>query len=103
MYGGGVCTLGPSTALHLDDTNIDIVVTSIRNQCLDQAHFRHFGLEPQTANIICVKSTAHFRADFEPIAHQVLTVAVPGLYPCQFSPGQYRNVRHGLKRYCHVD
>lgn len=82
MYGGGVATLGPSCVLHIEGADIAIVVTSIRNQCLDLAQFTHFGLDPRKADIIVVKSTAHFRADFEPIAAKVIPVAAPGLFPC---------------------
>ncbi len=85
MYGGGTATLGPSCALRLLETDADItvVVTSIRNQCLDLAQFMHFGLDPRAARIVVVKSTTHFRADFEPIAAKVIAVAAPGLFPCQ--------------------
>ncbi len=82
MYGGGIATLGPSCVLHIEGADISIVVTGIRNQCLDLAQFTHFGLDPRKAKIIVVKSTAHFRADFEPIAAKVIPVAAPGLFPC---------------------
>lgn len=85
MYGGGVATLGPACVLRILDTpaEVTVVVTSIRNQCLDLAQFTHFGLSPATARIVVVKSTAHFRADFEPIASEVICVAAPGLFPCE--------------------
>ncbi|GGH18215.1 Microcystin degradation protein MlrC, contains DUF1485 domain [Cribrihabitans marinus] len=86
MYGGGTATLGPSAVLSPIGTGIRIVVTSIRNQCLDLGHFAHFGLDPAAARIVCVKSTAHFRAAFEPIAATVIPVASPGLFPCRISP-----------------
>jgi microcystin degradation protein MlrC len=84
MYGGGVATLGRSCALHVEEAGADVtvVVTSIRNQCLDLAQFKHFGLDPARARIVVVKSTAHFRADFEPIAAKVIAVGAPGLFPC---------------------
>ena len=84
MYGGGVATMGPSCALRLLDicAEITVVVTSIRNQCLDLAQFTQFGLDPAAARIIVVKSTTHFRADFEPIAALVIPVCAPGLFPC---------------------
>lgn len=84
MYGGGIATLGPSCVLRILDTPADlrVVVTSIRNQCLDRAQFTHFGLHPEQARIVCVKSTAHFRADFEPIAQDVIPLAAPGAFPC---------------------
>lgn len=93
MYGGGVATLGPSAALKLDGTQIRIVVTSIRNQCLDLALFRHFGLSPEKARIVCVKSTAHFRADFDKIAYQTLLTAAPGQFPCQLDSAQFTKLR----------
>ncbi|MEM7089823.1 MAG: M81 family metallopeptidase [Pseudomonadota bacterium] len=97
MYGGGTATLGPSAALELVGTRIRIVVTSIRNQCLDLAQFRHFDLEPEDARILCVKSTAHFRADFEPIAQQVLLCAAPGQFPCLLRDVPYANLRPGVR------
>ncbi|MEX0329295.1 MAG: M81 family metallopeptidase [Ruegeria sp.] len=97
MYGGGVATLGPSAALRLIGTQIQIVVTSVRNQCLDLAQFRHFGLEPEQNKILCVKSTAHFRADFEPIAQDVLLCAAPGQFPCSLKDVNYRNLRPDVR------
>ena len=85
MYGGGVATLGPTAVLSVAEhgVGVQVVVTSIRNQCLDLAHFTHVGLAPERARIIVVKSTAHFRADFEPIAAAVLLAASPGAFPCR--------------------
>ena len=96
MYGGGIGTLGPSCALRLEDTAADVtvVVTSIRNQCLDLAQFTHFGLDPAAARIVAVKSTAHFRADFEPIAARVIPVAAPGWFPCTGSAGSAPSASH---------
>ncbi|MCB2137467.1 MAG: M81 family metallopeptidase [Rhodobacteraceae bacterium] len=100
MYGGGVATLGPSAVLRVNDGNSDIrvVVTSIRNQCLDRAQFTHFGLMPERARIVCVKSTAHFRADFEPLAHEVLLAETPGAFPCVLLDLDYRRLRPGVRR-----
>ena len=85
MYGGGLATLGPSCAVRVEGTEADvtIVVTSIRNQCLDLAQFRQFGLKPEAVRILVVKSTAHFRADFAPISDRIIPVVAPGLFLCQ--------------------
>lgn len=96
MYGGGTANFGPSAALQIEGTGIFVVVTSIRNQCLDLAQFRHFDLEPETARILCVKSTAHFRADFEPIAQAVLLAAAPGQFPCELKKVRYENLRKSV-------
>ncbi|WP_293575728.1 M81 family metallopeptidase [Phaeobacter sp.] len=98
MYGGGIATLGPTAALRLHgaDAEIDIVVTSQRNQCLDLAHFTHIGLDPKQYRCICVKSTVHFRAAFDPIAGEIVPVAAPGLFVCDLEQLPYRNL--GAKR-----
>ncbi|MEM1275387.1 MAG: M81 family metallopeptidase [Pseudomonadota bacterium] len=99
MYGGGVAELGPSTALKLLDVpgEIRVAVTSQRSQCLDLALFRGLGLEPLDARIICVKSTVHFRADFDPIASDVLYAAAPGVNLCQLAEIPYRRLREGVR------
>ncbi|MEP4766607.1 MAG: M81 family metallopeptidase [Roseibium sp.] len=91
MYGGGVATLGKTAALRLVgyEAEIDLVVTSIRNQCLDRAHFTHIGLNPKDYSVICVKSTTHFRADFEPIVDDVFAVSSPGAFLCDLEKVPY--------------
>lgn len=95
MYGGGVATLGKSAALRLsrDGTKIDIVVTSVRNQCLDLAQFTHFGLDPSEYKTVCVKSTVHFRAAFGPIAGDIQPVASPGAFVCDLERIPFKNLR----------
>ncbi|KIC25014.1 M81 family metallopeptidase [Leisingera sp. ANG-M6] len=99
MYGGGVAELGSAAALRLHGTSADItlVVTSIRNQCLDLAHFTHIGLAPAAFSTVCVKSTAHFRADFEPIASAVFPVAAPGVFPCDLGGFPYKNLHPDVR------
>ncbi len=99
MYGGGVAEIGPSCLLAVDDirSNVRVVVSSVRTQCLDRALFTHFGADPEEAAIICVKSTVHFRADFERDSSAVLTALAPGLFPCQLEAASYRKLRMGVR------
>jgi len=99
MYGGGIAVLGPSAVLRVEgeDADVRVVVTSLRSQCLDLGLFTHFGLEPSKARIIGVKSTVHFRADFEPIAQEVIPVAAPGLFPCDLESIPYKRLRAGMR------
>ncbi len=94
MYGGGIATLGKTAALRMIESGakIDLVVTSVRNQCLDRAHFTHIGLNPTSYSVICVKSTTHFRADFQPIASDVKAVAAPGTFLCDLDQIPYYNI-----------
>ena len=93
MYGGGVACIGPTCLLQVCDTDGDVrvVVSSSRTQCLDRAFFTHFSLDLAAAQIICVKSTVHFRADFDSVARNTLPVAAPGLFPCRLDEIPYQN------------
>ncbi|MEM7045205.1 MAG: MlrC C-terminal domain-containing protein [Pseudomonadota bacterium] len=99
VYSGGVATLGPTAVLSLAKpyVGVQVVVTSIRNQCLDLAQFTHIGVDPKLAKIILVKSTAHFRADFEPIAEAVLLAASPGAFPCRLEDIPFTQLRPGVR------
>lgn len=98
MYGGGVAALGKTAALRLvgHEAEIDLVITSIRNQCLDRAHFTHIGLILENYAVICVKSTTHFRADFEPIAGGVFAVSSPGAFLCDLEKVPYNCISRRL-------
>jgi len=100
MYGGGIATLGKCAALRLAGTanRIDLVVTSIRNQCLDLAQFTHLGLKPEEYKTICVKSTVHFRAAFDPISGDVKAVASPGAFICEMEKIPFRNLHPDKRR-----
>ena len=99
MYGGGTAILGPTAVLEViaPETSIQIVVTSQRSQCLDLALFTHLGLEPRNARIIVVKSTVHFRADFAPIAGQIIPAAAPGRFVCDLQQIPFKHLRSGLR------
>lgn len=99
MYKDSVAQLGEMALLKVIDTNAEvrIIVGSSRVQCLDQAIFRHLGIEPSEQKIVAVKSSVHFRADFDPLAAQTLVVAAPGAHPCELLNLPYRNLRSGVR------
>jgi microcystin degradation protein MlrC len=99
MYKGVTVELGPMAVLRITDGGADIrvVVNSTRFQCLDLDIFRHIGIEPTEMAILVIKSTVHFRADFEPIAGEILTVEAPGLLPCRLDTIPYRYLRSGVR------
>ena len=99
MFGGITAKLGPIAVLRILDSPADIrvVIGSTRCQCLDQAIFRHAGIEPADQRIVAVKSSVHFRADFEPIAGKILVVEAPGAHPCRLDNIAYHKLRPGLR------
>ena len=62
----------------LSHKGVRVGVISRKGQCLDQAQVRIFGLEPSSIPILALKSTVHFRADFEPISCGLMVVKSPG-------------------------
>jgi microcystin degradation protein MlrC len=54
------------------------VVGSKAIQTVDQSMFRHLGVELSRQKIIVVKSSIHFRNDFQEMASAILMIAAPG-------------------------
>ncbi len=94
-YKGVRLSLGRSVLLEIG--GVRIVVGSKKVQCADQAMFAHFGLDPSAQEIVVVKSSVHFRADFEPIASEVLIVSSPGPNPADHRDLSYKNLRKGVR------
>lgn len=99
MYGGGTAVLGHTAVLHITQNGADIrvVVCAARSQALDRALFEHLGLDLTAARIIALKSTLHYRADFDALADLRLTCAAPGCFPCDLTTVPYRDLRAGLR------
>ncbi|MER9256357.1 M81 family metallopeptidase [Mesorhizobium sp. M0598] len=98
--GGVQVDLGRMARLLILDpgSSVQVVVASVRFQCLDQDLFRAVGIEPSEQSVVAVKSAVHFRADFAPIADEILTVESPGAHWCRNDTLDYKNLRHGVRR-----
>jgi microcystin degradation protein MlrC len=99
MYGGSKAKLGAMALLRALDPSCDVrvIVGTERVQCLDLAIFRHLGVEPTAQRILVVKSSVHFRADFDPIAGATLVVVAPGAHPCKLLDVPYQKLRRGIR------
>jgi len=95
FYLGAHMDLGPMALLRLG--GVRIAVASRKQQAADQAMFRHLGIEPAEQRVLVLKSSVHFRADFGPLASDVLIVLAPG--PSPADPGQlpFRKLRAGVR------
>jgi microcystin degradation protein MlrC len=96
MAGGNAADLGP-TALISPAPGLRVIVTSRKMQAYDQALFRHVGIEPASQRILALKSSVHFRADFQPIAEAVLVVAAPGPVVADPATLPFQRLRPGLR------
>src|SRR5215469_13497815 len=75
FYAGNHMRLGPMARLAIDD----------------------LGIEPAAMKILALKSSVHFRADFQPIAEAILVVAADGPNPVDHRKLAYRHLRPGLR------
>ena len=76
MMHGLTVQLGPSACLEIN--GIRIAVVSGKKQLLDRELLRMVGIHAEQMRIIVVKSSNHFRADFQPIASHVLVAKAAG-------------------------
>jgi microcystin degradation protein MlrC len=87
--------LGPVALLQVG--GVKVAVTTKRMQALDQAPFRHLGVEPKEQKILALKSTVHFRGDFQALAEDILIAIAPGEHLADSSKFPYRRLRSGLR------
>jgi microcystin degradation protein MlrC len=80
MYGGSRMDLGPMALLRpLAAPGVEVAVSTRRVQAADRAILRHLGVEPAERRVLALKSSVHFRADFEALAAEILVVRSPGV------------------------
>jgi microcystin degradation protein MlrC len=93
--GGGVWRdYGPSMLFRV--SGIDIIVISNNGQATDTAQLTSLGVDPTRKNTVAVKSNHHFRAAFQPIAREVITVDGGGLGSVIWRNAGFRNVRRPI-------
>ncbi len=95
FYGGARLRLGPSACLRIG--GVRVIVASSKTQLADREMFRFLGVEPETQRVLVVKSSVHFRADFEPIAAAILVATAPGPMPLDPASLPFRHLRDGLR------
>lgn len=95
FYGGSRMSLG--TTARLRKGGVEIVVASRKAQCADQEMLKHTGIAPESLGILVVKSSVHFRADFGPLAREVLVVESPGPNIADLAKLPYRHLRKGVR------
>ena len=93
--GGRRINIGPTALLTIG--GVSIVTASKRMQAYDQDIFRHIGIEPKEQKILALKSTCHFRADYQPIAEKVLIVLAPGAHIVDSTLYPFKYLREGVR------
>ncbi len=94
--------MGRGTAANMGRTavvqvgGVEIVLTERRIQPYDAEVLRSVGIEPQERKLIALKSAVHFRADYTPIAHQILDVDTPGVHSPNLFNYNYQELRRPI-------
>src|SRR5438270_1322731 len=94
-YGGRDMDMGLSAALRIGD--VRVVVSSHKAQLADQSMYRYVGIEPSEQAILVNKSSVHFRADFDTIAHELLICTAPGAMPANTADLPWTRLRPGIR------
>jgi microcystin degradation protein MlrC len=96
MGAGNPGNLGPCALIDVD--GVRVMVASHKIQALDQAILRHVGVEPSECSILALKSSVHFRADFGPVAQQIIVAIAPGPVVADPAVLNFRYVRADVRR-----
>jgi microcystin degradation protein MlrC len=86
--------LGRSAAVRCN--GVDILIVSTRSQLYGRDGFTGLGISLDDKRLIIVKSSAHYRASFAPIADHLWTMATPGTLSLDFASLDYRRVARPL-------
>ena len=94
MGRGTIGNMGRTAVIQVG--GVEIILTERRIQPYDAEVLRSVGIEPQTRKLIALKSAVHFRADYTPIAHQILDVDTPGVHSPNLFNYDYQKLRRPI-------
>jgi microcystin degradation protein MlrC len=97
FYGGARFQIGPMALVTDEASGVSAVLACKRVQAADREMFRHVGIEPSEVPILALKSTVHFRADFQPLAEIILPVRSPGAHITDPVELPYQRLRKGIR------
>lgn len=82
--------VGPTAWIKQNE--VSIILTTHKQQPIDQALCRILGLDCKEMKYLGIKSTGHFRSGFESIAGSIFNVECNGLFSQDFSKLPYKNL-----------
>ena len=94
MMQGLAGDFGPMAVLRIGGG--EVVVSTYRRQLLDRDMLRIVDIDPQTRQLLVVKSAVHFRADLGPLASKIFDADTPGIHRPDFAGVQYQQLRHPI-------
>ncbi len=92
---GRKTNLGTVVVLNLGDNN-HVIITPVLHQVLDNAIFKAYGIDFGKLDIIVLKSRVHYRAFYENVAAEKVSIDTPCLGPADLRTIPYKNVPKDL-------
>ena len=95
MMNGMRADVGPVALLRIE--GVLVVVSSGKAQMLDRNLYRMAGVTPEAMKILVNKSSVHFRADFQSMAHTVLVAKAPGPMTADPADLPWKRLAQGIR------
>jgi microcystin degradation protein MlrC len=76
--------------------NVEIILTEKHSQPFDAEALRCLNIEPRDRLLIGLKSSVHFRADYQDLATKIFEVDTPGITSPDLMQYTYRRVRRPI-------
>ncbi len=75
---------------------IEVVCNTFRHAANDANSLRSVGIEPTKRQIVVIKSSVHYRADFTPLVKEIVEVDAPGLSTPNWSRFDFQHLRRPI-------
>jgi microcystin degradation protein MlrC len=89
-FGASIVSLGDSVLLDVD--GVDVILNTNRAQAFERTLFSNMGVDPEKKDILVIKSSNHFYADFSKLAREVIYARAGHPYPDDPRTNAYRKV-----------
>lgn len=97
MGTGAQSNLGLTAVLEIGGRGgIEVICTTFRRAANDAAGLRSAGIDPAKRQIVVIKSSVHYRADFTPLVNEIVEVDAPGLASPNWSRFEFRHLRRPI-------
>jgi microcystin degradation protein MlrC len=97
MSTGAESSMGRTAVLEIGGRGgIEVICTQYRRAANDANALRSAGVEPTQRQIVVIKSSVHYRADFTPLVREIVEVDAPGLASPSWSRFDFRRLRRPM-------
>jgi microcystin degradation protein MlrC len=92
------CRINLGKVVRVKIQAIELIIASRNVQAADQAILTHIGATPERYRALVLKSSVHFRADFQSLAARIFIALSPGLNTGRLQDLHYQQLRPDITR-----